>query len=252
MDPSTDINQDPLTMNDNGATSFATDFDMSAINEAVAAGGEADKIQNSFDVNDIDLDNTPTTDAQLQSQLNENPDMSLAGGATDPVTEPAKPSEPAATFVDGDLADDNTVTETAEPASSTPDFSAFDTTSTNFEPVSEPVVEDTPAEESTEDLAEELVEEDASAEESESTTPAEPEEPATIADLANAANSESDPTVTPAPDPTPNVTTESEQATAITEAAKDKAKSKTPTYALIGLAIVAVVAVVIAVIVSLG
>ena len=52
MDPSTDIHQDPLTMNDNGATSFASDFDMSAINEAVAAGGEANQIQNSFDVND--------------------------------------------------------------------------------------------------------------------------------------------------------------------------------------------------------
>ena len=38
MDPSTDINQDPLTANENGATAFASDFDMSAINEAVAAG----------------------------------------------------------------------------------------------------------------------------------------------------------------------------------------------------------------------
>ena len=116
MDPNTDINQDPLNPT-NGATSFASDFDMSAINEAVAAGGDADKIQNSFDVNDIDLDNTPTTDADLQRQLREDPNMSLASSsdssvAASPVQSATvtaamqAPKEPAASFVDGDLVDE--------------------------------------------------------------------------------------------------------------------------------------------------
>jgi len=117
MDPSTDINQDPIS-GGKGATSFASDFDMSAINEAVAAGGEADKIQNTFDVNDIELDNTPTTDADLQRQLSDDPSMSLASSSNSAVAASAaptsvqsapvtaatsEPKEPAATFVDGDL-----------------------------------------------------------------------------------------------------------------------------------------------------
>jgi hypothetical protein len=86
---SSDISQDPLATN--GATSFAPDFDMSAVNEAVAAGGEAETIQNTFNAADIDLSNTPTSDADLQQQLNDNPGMSLANsGAT--VDAPADPA----------------------------------------------------------------------------------------------------------------------------------------------------------------
>lgn len=81
MDSSTDINQDPLAANDTGAMSFDPAFDMTAINEAVAAGGEADNIQNTFDVNSIDLANTPTSDADLQRQLADNPNMSLANSS---------------------------------------------------------------------------------------------------------------------------------------------------------------------------
>ena len=242
MDPSTDINQDPLTMNENGATSFATDFDMSAINEAVAAGGEADKIQNSFDVNDISLDNTPTTDAELQSQLNADPNMNLSGASTEPA--PETPKAPEASFVDGDLADDAPAAnpflkqapeEPEEPVDTTPNFDVNNFDSAN--------IDATPVEEEPEPEPETPAEPEA---------PAEPEEPATIADLANAATS--DPAVTPAPEPTPEVDAKPEKAPEISPAApaEDKAKSKMPTYLLIGLAVVAIVAVVIAVIVSLG
>ena len=107
MDSSTDINQDPLAANDTGAMSFDPAFDMTAINEAVAAGGEADNIQNTFDVNSIDLANTPTSDADLQRQLADNPNMSLANssGSTvpiststpEPTTAPESPVEPVVT-----------------------------------------------------------------------------------------------------------------------------------------------------------
>ena len=86
---SSDTNQDPLAAN--GATSFAPDFDMSAVNEAVAAGGEADNIQNTFNAADIDLSNTPTTDVDLQQQLNANPDMNLANSDTT-VAAPVEPT----------------------------------------------------------------------------------------------------------------------------------------------------------------
>jgi hypothetical protein len=242
MDPSTDINQDPLTMNDNGATSFASDFDMSAINEAVAAGGEANQIQNSFDVNDIDLDNTPTSDAQLQSQLNENPNMSLAGGADLAAAPAEKPKVPEATFVDGDLSDEapapvETPAEepvAEEPIDTTPNFNVnnFDSANINATPVEDDEPEEAPAE---------------------SEVPAEPEEPATIADLANAATSDPVEPETAAEE-TPAEQSETEStAPAATEApAEQKQKTKMPTYLLIGLAIVAVVAVIIAVVVSLG
>lgn len=242
MDPSTDINQDPLTMNDTGATSFATDFDMSAINEAVAAGGEADKIQNSFDVNDISLDNTPTTDAELQSQLNADPNMNLSGAPTEPALASGAPKVPEASFVDGDLANDapaaNPFLEQApeepeEPVDTTPNFDVnnFDSANIDATPVEDDPEPETPVEPE---------------------APKEPEEPATIADLANAATS--DPAVTPAPELTLKADAEPEKAPEIAPAApvEDKAKSKMPTYLLIGLAVVAVVAVVIAVIVSLG
>jgi len=98
MDSSTDINQDPLAANDTGATSFDPAFDMTAINEAVAAGGEADNIQNTFDVNSIDLTNTPTSDADLQRQLADNPNMSLANSSESTV--PISTSTPEPTITD--------------------------------------------------------------------------------------------------------------------------------------------------------
>ena len=241
MDPSTDINQDPLTMDGNGATSFASDFDMSAINEAVAAGGEADKIQNSFDVDDISLDNTPTTDAELQSQLKADPNMNLSGAPTESEPAPEAPKTPEASFIDGDLADETPAAnpfaapapeEPEEPVDTTPNFNVnnFDSTNIDATPVEEDPGPEAPAE----------------------AAPEEPEEPATIADLANAATSE--PEETPAPEAAPEVKEESEQTQEVAPVApaEEKAKSKMPTYLLIGLAIVAVVAVVIAVIVSLG
>ena len=242
MDPSTDINQDPLTMNDSGATSFASDFDMSAINEAVAAGGEANQIQNSFDVNDIDLDNTPTSDAQLQSQLNENPNMSLAGGADLAADPTEKPKVSEATFVDGDLSDEASApVETPaeepvveEPIDTTPNFNVnnFDSANINATPVEDDEPEEAPAEPE---------------------TPAEPEEPATIADLANAATSDPvEPEATEEEAPTEQSETESTAPAAVEAPVEQKQKTKMPTYLLIGLAIVAVVAVIIAVIVSLG
>jgi hypothetical protein len=109
MDPSTNINQDPLAASNGGATSFAPDFDMSAINEAVAAGGETPNIQNTFDANDINLDNTPTTDKDLEQQLADNPNMNLANSIDSSVPSGATTEAPkatlAASFVGGDLED---------------------------------------------------------------------------------------------------------------------------------------------------
>ena len=95
MDPNSNMNQDPTNANNGGATSFAADFDMSAINEAVAAGGEANNIQNSFDVNDIELANTPTTDVDLQRQLADDPNMSLANSTSSSVTVDTPAEKPA-------------------------------------------------------------------------------------------------------------------------------------------------------------
>lgn len=105
-------------------------LDMDAINAAVAATeNDGNKIQNTFDVNDITLDNTPTSDAELKQQMADNPDMNLAGGAVDVPAEPAAPvdlssasdplSTPAANpkpenqkpaetagFVDGDISNE--------------------------------------------------------------------------------------------------------------------------------------------------
>lgn len=56
------------------------ELDMDAINAAVnASAGNDPNLQNSFDVNDISLDNTPTSAAELQQQMEKNPEMSLAG-----------------------------------------------------------------------------------------------------------------------------------------------------------------------------
>lgn len=118
-------------------------IDMDVINEAVAAADQEVKTpQHTFNVNDISLDNTPTSDAELSQQMAANPGMSLAGGApaasaapaaaapaeeasaapvdytntSDPIDNPAVASAPAsdpngkpgesAGFVDGDIAND--------------------------------------------------------------------------------------------------------------------------------------------------
>lgn len=84
-------------------------LDMDAINAAVAATeNDGNKIQNTFDVNDITLDNTPTSDAELKQQMADNPDMNLAGGAVDVPAEPAAP-------VDLSSASDPLSTPTANP-----------------------------------------------------------------------------------------------------------------------------------------
>ena len=113
-------------------------LDMDAINEAVAAtANEGNNIQNTFDVNDISLDNVPTSDAELQQQMADNPNMSLANGGdattdapSDPVDFPNNTApidnaatsdggtpkgEGAAGFVDGDLTNEAPSAESNEP-----------------------------------------------------------------------------------------------------------------------------------------
>jgi hypothetical protein len=212
---SSDINQDPLT-NDSGATSFAPGLDMSAINEAVAAGGEAD------------MPVADTTNLQAQPIAADN---DLAGAAS---TE-AAPAPEVAGFVDGDLTNEP-VESTAEPvaepapvADMTADFGTIG------EPTAEPVVEPAPAVDTIETAP---------------VAEAAPAETPTIADLANAAaDNPADQTVTAAPAAMPPADVQPAQATPAADASVSQ-KSKTPTYVLIGLAIIAVVSVVIAVIVS--
>ena len=109
-------------------------MDLSAINEAIAASAdEASKApQQTFDVNDISLDNTPTTDAGLEQQQAKDPNMSLANSGAAPsaaaapapaTAEPAapadsaeKPAAPAAAFVDGDIVDEAPAEAEAESA----------------------------------------------------------------------------------------------------------------------------------------
>lgn len=95
-------------------------LDMDAINAAVAATeNDGNKIQNTFDVNDITLDNTPTSDAELKQQMADNPDMNLAGGAVDVPAEPAAPvdlssaSDPLSTPVANPKPEDQKPAETA-------------------------------------------------------------------------------------------------------------------------------------------
>ena len=243
MDSSTDINQDPLTAGDSGATSFATDFDMSAINEAVAAGPEADTVsapdvQTAVDVNDINLDNTPTTDAELQAQLNGG---ASPMGATAPAAAPEAPKAPVAGFVDGDLSDDDPVVARDTAPVATPDFDSFNATeSANIniapEPIEEPVAEEATIESDNLDASEAIA-------------PEAPAGPATIADLANAApvaEPATEPVAEPAPAPAPAPATPS------FAPSEPKGRSKIPTFILLGLAAVALVAVIIAVVVSLG
>ncbi|MBR3176604.1 hypothetical protein IKF25_01360 [Candidatus Saccharibacteria bacterium] len=212
---SSDINQDPLT-NDSGATSFAPGLDMSAINEAVAAGGEAD------------MPVADTTNLQAQPIAADN---NLAGAAS---TE-AAPAPEVAGFVDGDLTNEpveSTAEPVAEPAPVADMTADFGTIS---EPTAEPVVEPAPAVDTIETAP---------------VAEAAPAETPTIADLANAAaDNPADQTVTAAPAAMPPADVQPAQATPAADASVGQ-KSKTPTYVLIGLAIIAVVSVVIAVIVS--
>ena len=60
------------------------ELDMDAINAAVnATAGNDPNLQGTFDVNDISLDDTPTTAAELEQQMQKNPEMSLAGTVID-------------------------------------------------------------------------------------------------------------------------------------------------------------------------
>lgn len=147
--------QDSTTANDNN-DSATPDFgdpidatkldekpsiDIDAINEAVmATGGSDPNIQNTFDVNDISLNDVPTSQQELDSRLSENPNMSLAGAgdagtASSPADIPAgekmgaidmgvSPEEvaakaeetPAASFVDGDITDESDKSADADAA----------------------------------------------------------------------------------------------------------------------------------------
>lgn len=60
------------------------ELDMDAINAAVNATAGVDaSVQGAFDVDDISLDDTPTTAAELEQQMKQNPEMSLAGTVID-------------------------------------------------------------------------------------------------------------------------------------------------------------------------
>ncbi len=124
-------------------------MDLSAINEAIAASAEeaVKTEQQTFDVNDISLDNTPTTDAALEQQKASDPNMSLAnsGAATSATAAPAaaaepaapaapaaetaateeKPAAPAAAFVDGDIVDESPKEEEAAAPAPEPNYDAL-------------------------------------------------------------------------------------------------------------------------------
>ncbi len=136
-------NQNSATVNDNiGSATPGFDssidttkldekpsIDANAINEAViTAEGSSPKIQNTFNVNDISLNDVPTTQEELDRRLDENPNMNLAGDA-DATVNPSNTSigeqqigaidmgissgeniiktegASAASFVDGDIVD---------------------------------------------------------------------------------------------------------------------------------------------------
>ena len=79
--------------NDPNATQAPNGLDMDAINAAVAASaGQGTPVETSYDVNNISLDNTPTTNAALEQQMQENPGMSLAGGPSVSTQDPAAPT----------------------------------------------------------------------------------------------------------------------------------------------------------------
>ena len=232
MDSDNNINQDPLATSDNGATSFASDFDMSAINEAVAAGGDANNIQNSFDVNDINLSNTPTTDTDLAQQLAENPNMSLAN-SEQVTTESQTPTAPAASFVDGDLSDETT--DMPSGLNEEMGQSSISADSTSFE--------STPA-----DLGSDFS--DSAEKPANNTEAVESKEPATVADLANEAQFDSSAT-SQAPEATPPGDIAPEQAPIAPITTVKGGKSKTSVFVLAGLLVVAVIAVAIIVVMNM-
>lgn len=134
MNPTDDAAAPKTQDNETPTVTAPEGIDLDAINEAIAESEKAPAQQNSFDVNDINLENTPTTDAELQEQLNQDPNMSLAGGSSDggaatgtPLSAPEvaaqhEPVAPVAGFVDGDLMDDpDAPAPEPEP---TPDYAA--------------------------------------------------------------------------------------------------------------------------------
>ncbi|MCQ2568828.1 MAG: hypothetical protein MJ155_00895 [Candidatus Saccharibacteria bacterium] len=132
MNPTDDAAAPKAQENETPTITAPEGIDLDAINEAIAESEKAPNQQNSFDVNDISLENTPTTDAELQSQLSQDPNMSLAGGSSEggaatetPLSAPEvaaqqEPAAPVAGFVDGDLMDD----PEAPAPEATPDYAA--------------------------------------------------------------------------------------------------------------------------------
>lgn len=130
-------------------------MDLSAINEAIAASADeaANAPQQTFDVNDISLDNTPTTDAGLAAQQAKDPSMNLANSeaapsapaAPAPVATPSTPTElpetpaaapaapaaeekPAAAeaaFVDGDIVDEAPAAAAEEAKAPEPNYDSL-------------------------------------------------------------------------------------------------------------------------------
>ena len=157
-----DLNNQNTTANTN-TDSAAPDFggpvdadkpsiDMDAINEAIAAeGGKDPNLQNTFDVGDISLDDVPQSQDELDKRMKADPEMNLAGGASDadtptgavdltqnasaadPLAANADKEEaaPAATFVAGDIIDE---TEEQE-SSSTPETAAPSYDNINSDPL---------------------------------------------------------------------------------------------------------------------
>lgn len=134
MNPTDDAAAPKAQENETPTITAPEGIDLDAINEAIAESEKAPNQQNSFDVNDISLENTPTTDAELQSQLSQDPNMSLAGGSSEggaateaPLSAPEvvkqqEPAAPVAGFVDGDLMDDPEAPAPAPEAA--PDYAA--------------------------------------------------------------------------------------------------------------------------------
>lgn len=124
MDPNTDINQDPVAATDTGATSFTPNFDMTAINEAVAAGPAADEIP---------ADPTATPAGSVAPSDPYEPAAApaeLTAAPVDPVAAPAEeqPQAPVAGFVDGDLTNDTPVAPTTPEPVATDPVEAFSAT----------------------------------------------------------------------------------------------------------------------------
>ncbi len=220
MDPNTDINQDPVAATDTGATSFTPNFDMTAINEAVAAGPAADEIPADPAA---PADPVASSDPYGSAAATAEPTAAPVDSVAAPAEE--QPQAPVAGFVDGDLTNDAPVAPTTPEPVATDPVEAFSATP-------EDVVGEVPV------------------------APQEAE-PTTIADLANNTDA---PMAAPAAAPVEPITPTEPAAPVTPAPAPAPApinptvpagKSKVPTYVLIGLALVAVVSVVIAVIVSL-